>query len=104
MPVVGFRNGKSLKDYLVRAKLSKLEESGKCEPCGKKSCLVCDSISTSTTFTTEACQETFKIQKGPLNCDSEKVLYLLKMQSLRWISLRRESKNQILLQVQQLQK
>ena len=58
VPVVGFRNGKSLKDYLVRAKLSKLEESGKCEPCGKKSCLVCDSLSTSTTFTTEACQET----------------------------------------------
>ena len=78
VPVVGFRNGKSLKDYLVRAKLSKLEESGKCEPCGKNSCLVCDSISTSTTFTTKASQESFKIQKGPLNCDSEKVLYLLK--------------------------
>ena len=29
VPVVGFRNGKNLKDYLVRAKLSKLEESGK---------------------------------------------------------------------------
>ena len=78
MPVVGFRNGKSLKDYLVRAKLPKLDESGRCEPCGKKTCLVCDSISTVTTFTTEACQETFKIQKGRLNCDSEKVLYLLK--------------------------
>ena len=38
----------------------------------------CDSISTTTTFTTEACQENFKTQKGPLNCDSEKVLYLLK--------------------------
>ena len=36
VPVVGFWNGKSLSDYLVRAKLSKLEESGKCEPCGKK--------------------------------------------------------------------
>ena len=34
--VVGFRNGKSLKDYLDRAKLSKLEESGRCEPYGKK--------------------------------------------------------------------
>ena len=45
---------------------------------GKKTCLVCDSISTTATFTTEACQETFKIQKDPLNCDSEKVLYLLK--------------------------
>ena len=44
----------------------------------KKTCLVCDSISTTTAFTTEAGQETFKIQKGSLNCDSEKVLYLLK--------------------------
>ena len=42
VPVVGFRNGKSLKDYLVRAKLSKLEESGRCEPCAKQTCLVCD--------------------------------------------------------------
>ena len=40
--------------------------------------MVCDSINITTTFTTEACQETFKIQKGLLNCDSEKVLYLLK--------------------------
>ena len=78
MPVVGFWNGKSLEGYLVRAKLPKLGESGRCEPCGKKTCLVCDSISTTTTFTTKACQETFKIQKGPLNWDSEKVLYLLK--------------------------
>ena len=36
VPAVGFWNGKSLKDYLVRAKLFKLEEGGKCEPCGKK--------------------------------------------------------------------
>ena len=57
---------------LVRAKLPKLDESGRCEPCGKKTCLVCDSISTTTTFTTEAYQETFKIQKDPLKCDSEK--------------------------------
>ena len=78
VPVVGFRNGKSLKDYLVRAKLSKPDESGRCEPCREKTSLVCDSISTTTTFTTEACQETFKIQKGPLNCDFQKVLYLLK--------------------------
>ena len=76
--VVGFRSGKSLKGYLVRAKLSELEESGRYEPCGKKTCLICNSISTITTFTTEACQETFKIQKGPLSCDSKKVLYLLK--------------------------
>ena len=74
MLVVGFQNGKSLKDYLIGVKLPKLDESETCEPCRKKTCLVCDSISTATTFNTEACQETFKIQKGPLNCDSEKVL------------------------------
>ena len=78
VPVVEFQNGKSLKDYLVRANLSKLKENGKCDPYGKKTCLVCDSVSTTTTFTTEACQEIFKIQKCLLNCDSKKVLYLLK--------------------------
>ena len=34
--VVGFRNGKSLKNHLVRVNLFKLEESGRCAPCGKK--------------------------------------------------------------------
>ena len=40
VPVAGFWNGKSLKDYLVRAKISKLEESGRCERCGKKNLFV----------------------------------------------------------------
>ena len=30
------------------------------------------------TFTREICQEIFKIQKGPFNCDSQKVFCLLK--------------------------
>ena len=55
--VVGFRNGKSLKNYLLRATLQKLNERGRCEKG--------DSISTSMTFTTEACQENFKTQSGP---------------------------------------
>ena len=76
--VVGFRNGKSLKDYLVRAARPKTNETGRCEPCGKKACLVCNSIRTTTTFTTKACGEIFEIQSGPLNSNSEKVLYLLK--------------------------
>ena len=42
VPVVGFWNGKNLKDYLVRVKLLKLEESGRYEPCGKKTFLVWD--------------------------------------------------------------
>ena len=36
VPIVGFRNGQSLQDYLVRAKLFKLEENGRCEHVGKK--------------------------------------------------------------------
>ena len=34
VPVVGLRNGKSLKDYLVTAALPKSNETGRCEPCG----------------------------------------------------------------------
>ena len=75
LPVIGFRNGKNLQDYLVRETLPFLDESGRCKPCEKKSCLVCNSISTATT---EVCQETFTIQSGPLTCDSKNVLYLLK--------------------------
>ena len=89
--VIKFWNGKSLKDFLVRATLPKLNESGRCEPCGKKICLVCDSISTATTFTIETCQETFKIQSSPLACDPEKVVYLLKCKICG-----EKSKNQIL--------
>ena len=47
------------------ATLPKLNESGRCEPCGKKTCLVCGSISTAIAFTTEACQETFKFRVVP---------------------------------------
>ena len=44
---------------------------------GKKGCLVWDSISTTTAFITEDCEETFKIQSGSLTYGSKKVIYLL---------------------------
>ena len=78
VPIVGFRNGKNIKDYLVRAVLPKADNVGGSEPCGKRTCQVCDHITTTNTFTTKACEEVFKIQSGPLNCNSEKVLYLLR--------------------------
>ena len=43
VPVVVIRNGKSLKDYLIRAAFPKTNKVKRCEPCGKKTCLVCDS-------------------------------------------------------------
>ena len=62
VPVVGFCYGKSLKDYLVRAALPKSNKTERCEPCAKKTCLVCNSVRTTTSFTTESFDETFKIQ------------------------------------------
>ena len=64
VPAVGIRNCKSLKDYLVRAVLIKIIETGKCESYGKKACLVFKSIRFTTTFTTETCGKTFKIHSG----------------------------------------
>ena len=58
--------------------LPKTNEIRKCEPCGKKTSLVCNSIRTTSPITIEACEETFKIQKGPLKRSLEKVPYLLK--------------------------
>ena len=77
-PIVGFRNGKSLKDYLVRAAMSKMDNAEGSEPCGKVTCQLCDHIITTNTFTTKACGEVFKIQSGPFNCNSKKVLHLLR--------------------------
>ena len=77
-PTVAFRNGKSLKDYLVRAALQKTDTAGGSEPGGKGTCQVCDPIITTNTFTTKACGKAFKIQSGPLKCNSEKLLYLLR--------------------------
>ena len=57
VPIVGFYNGKSLKDHLVRASLPILNHTLDGEPYGKRN-------------------ETFKINKGPLNCNSKKVVYL----------------------------
>ena len=76
--IVEFRNGKSLKDYLVRAALPKMDNAGDAEPCGKVICQVCDYAVLTNTFTTKACGEVFKTQIGPLNCKSKKTLYHLR--------------------------
>ena len=39
---------------------------------------MCAHIITTNTFTTKACGEVFKIRSEPLNCNSEKVLYILR--------------------------
>ena len=62
----------------MRAALPNMDNAGGSELCGKGTCQVYDHIITTNTFTTIACGEVFKIQSGPLNCNSENLLYLLR--------------------------
>ena len=63
---------------MVRAKLPNVEITGRSEAYGKRNCQVCEFICNTDTFSTKACGETFKIQIGVLNCNSQKVAYVLK--------------------------
>ena len=58
----------------MRAALPKMDNAGG----GKGTSQVCDHIIITNTFTAKACGRVIKIQSGPLNCNSEKVLYLLR--------------------------
>ena len=55
-----------------------MDNAGGSKPCGKVTCQVCDHIITTNSFTTKACGKVSKTQIGLLNCNSEKVLYILK--------------------------
>ena len=78
-PLVGFSNGKSLKNILVRAvlpklKLSKTEGSKKCN---KPRCEVCKNVVTTKEFSSKTTGEKFEIQKGPIDCNTRNVVYLI---------------------------
>ena len=74
-PIVGFRNGKSLKDHLVRASFPILHSTLGSEPCEKRNCQVCQFIVNTDTFSPITTDETFKVSKGPLNCNSKKFIW-----------------------------
>ena len=79
VPIIGFKNPKSLKDHLVRAVLSQLDREGRPKPCegANRSCEVSDSVKDTTKFYKAEPEETFKIFKGPLDCKNLKnVIYL----------------------------
>ena len=80
--MVGFRKGKSLKDILVRAKLPPIEEEPGCNKCqkpGRKGppCQICKMMEVSTTFTDNVETRIFNIRKGPLDCNSTNIVYLI---------------------------
>ena len=53
IPIVRFRNGKSLKNYLVREALTNMDNAGGSEPFGKGTCEVYDHIITTNTYATK---------------------------------------------------
>ena len=68
VPIVEFRNNKSLKDFLVRAALPKMDNAGGSQPCGKGTCQVCGHIITTNTSTTKAYWEVTLFEK----CETHK--------------------------------
>ena len=78
-PLVGFSNGKSLKNILVRSVLPKLKCSSNnlgSEKCGGRQCEVCKHVAETREFQSHKTGEKFVIKKGPLNCNSPNVIYL----------------------------
>ena len=78
VPIIGFKYDKSLKDQLVRAVLPKLDAEGRFKPCGgkKRSCEVCKSVNDTFHFKRRDSNETLNLLKGPLDFNSNHVIYL----------------------------
>ena len=77
VPLVGFRKGKSLKDFLVRAKVPLLvKKEGKSEGCGRTGCDACKLVKCTSEFVSKD-GVTYRIRDFRLNCNSCNVVYLL---------------------------
>ena len=78
-PKVVYRRAKNLKDHLVRAKLPNIsvEEHNKAGSfkCMKSRCQTCQNVKNETKFSNKDSSKIFEIRKGPLNCDSQNVIY-----------------------------
>ena len=87
VPIIGFKNDRSLKDHLVRAVLPKVDAEGRSKSCGggeKRSCEVCKSVNDKSYFKRGDTDETFNILKGPLDCNSNHVIYLFEFKQCQY--------------------
>ena len=52
VPIIGFKNDRSLKDHLFRAALPKVDAEDRSKPCGRenRSCEVCESVNDTSHF------------------------------------------------------
>ena len=76
--IIGFKNDRSLKDHLVWAVLPKVDAEGRSKPFGgkKRSCEICKSVNYTSHFKRRDTNEMFDTLKGPLDCNSNHVIYL----------------------------
>ena len=70
-PIIGFRRGKSLKDILLRAKISQIKNKGLCGPCKGPRCEICKHIVRTRNFTSFTTKRAYDIRPENLNCRSE---------------------------------
>ena len=70
----------------VRAVLPKVDAEGGSKPCGgkKRSCEVCKSVNDTSYFKRRDTDETFNILKGPLDCNSNHVIYLFECKQCQY--------------------
>lgn len=75
IPIIGFRKGKSLQDFLVRAKVQPLEpQTGACTGCSSKRCEVI--LSKGSSFADKN-GNIYHHRSGTLDCNSQNVVYLI---------------------------
>ena len=75
--IIGFRRAKSLKDILVRAKVSPLQENeGVCEPCKESRCEICEHMVNTDSFKSTTTQRIYFIRPENLKCSCENAVYL----------------------------
>ena len=86
MPINGFKNDRSLKDHLALAVLPKFDAEGRYKPCrGKKrSCEVGKSVNDISYFKRRDTNDKFNILKGPLDCNSNHVIYLFECKQCQY--------------------
>ena len=75
VPIIGFRIGaKSLKDILVRAKITQIQTEGWCGPCKGPRCKICKNFVLTRNFTSFVTKRTYEIRSENLNCRSKSVV------------------------------
>ncbi|MEO0687435.1 MAG: hypothetical protein AAFY76_20890, partial [Cyanobacteria bacterium J06649_11] len=77
IPLVSFRRSKTLRDFLVRSKLSSGFQTGSCTMCHDSRCQICDMLLESREFSNSDGSRTFSIRKGDFTCKSKFIIYRL---------------------------